>query len=387
MIIPNDKLWLGIFNAAILLTIKAYNYEQVNTTDLTPDEVAAKCYDIYERYIREECTLCNCDCPTTLYRWTASGVLETSDDNGVTWIPSPNSDPRNTATLLPPLPGAPGAVMRCQAAENIAANFTTQIEQYADEVELTGNALEVAAAIAGSIAVFLGIFAPFTAFVAVLAAELVVRGASAVRAAFDGDVWERFKCNLYCRIYEDGTVTNAIIEEIKAQIDIDETGITNILLKQMIDTLGPNGLTNAGRVGGADGDTCEECICECMETEIYAVTGAAWSGGSEDTDGGCGFGRYIGTGVGGMATFTIPNRDGRTIIGVNVGICDATIGGAQTSSVSAGGIASTQSPLAVTPGWNAHSWATAQDEDEITVSDLAGGWIFINTIQIVYECP
>lgn len=55
LIIPSSKEWLGIFNAAILLTIKAHNYEQVNPTDMTTEEVVNICYGIYEEYIRGDC--------------------------------------------------------------------------------------------------------------------------------------------------------------------------------------------------------------------------------------------------------------------------------------------------------------------------------------------
>lgn len=387
LIIPNDKLWLGIFNAALLATTYWYNYEQVNDTDLTPEAVAAKCYEIYETYISEECEVCSCNCPTTLYRWTEDGELEQSTDNGLTWIPAPFSDPRNTAPLFAPLPLATGEVTQCAAAENIVTNFTNQIDQYADQLQVLPTFLEISLAVADGVALFLGVFAPYTAFVAAIAIELISHGEAAVRAAFDSNVWDRLKCNIFCRVYEDGTVTSAIIGEIKAQIDIDETGITNILLKQMIDTLGPNGMTNAGRVGGADGDTCDDCACECLTEELYATTGVAWAGGTEGTDGGCGFGRFIGAGYGGAATFTIPNRGARTVIGVNIFVCDATLGGAQTTSVTAGGTASDESPLGVTAGWNAHTWAVAEDDDTIVVNDVAGGWVFINSIQIVYDCP
>jgi len=50
--IPSHPLWLGIFNAAILQTTYAWNYEQVNDTDLTPDETAAMCYDIMIEYFQ-----------------------------------------------------------------------------------------------------------------------------------------------------------------------------------------------------------------------------------------------------------------------------------------------------------------------------------------------
>jgi hypothetical protein len=43
--IPSSKEWLGIFNAALLATTYAYNYEQLDEADLTPEECAAFCYD------------------------------------------------------------------------------------------------------------------------------------------------------------------------------------------------------------------------------------------------------------------------------------------------------------------------------------------------------
>lgn len=49
--IPNSPQWLGIFNAAILMLTNPYNYEQVNEGDLSPDEVAAICYEKYVAYL------------------------------------------------------------------------------------------------------------------------------------------------------------------------------------------------------------------------------------------------------------------------------------------------------------------------------------------------
>lgn len=49
--IPSSQEWLGIFNNALLQLANRWNYEQVHDTDLTPDEVAATCYGIYEDYL------------------------------------------------------------------------------------------------------------------------------------------------------------------------------------------------------------------------------------------------------------------------------------------------------------------------------------------------
>lgn len=329
----------------------------------------------------------NCGCVATRYRWAADGTLESSTDNGVTWTPVPNSDPRNVGTLFPPLAGEDGDVKRCQAAENIVAGFTSFFDQLIDQLRADADVADLATSVLATVAIYLGEVGAAIAFATIFATHFFNYGADAIAAAVDGDVWDRFKCNLYCRIGDDGLVTAAMITDIKARIDDDEAGIANVLLKAHVDDLGPVGLTNLGRSGGADGDTCGDCVCECLPDEIYAVTGADWSGGTEATDGGCGFGRFIGAGFGGAATFTIPNRAGRTVTGVNVFICDATLGGAQTSSVTAGGTSSAESPLAVAAGWNAHTWAVDEDSNTIVVNDSAGGWIFINSIQVIYDCP
>jgi len=53
--IPSSKEWLGIFNNALLQLANQYNYEQVNETDLTPEETAAICYLAYEEWLSSGC--------------------------------------------------------------------------------------------------------------------------------------------------------------------------------------------------------------------------------------------------------------------------------------------------------------------------------------------
>lgn len=49
--IPNDKLWLGIFNAALLQTLYGWNWEQVNDTDLTIEEATQVSQEIFYEYL------------------------------------------------------------------------------------------------------------------------------------------------------------------------------------------------------------------------------------------------------------------------------------------------------------------------------------------------
>jgi len=53
--IPSSQQWLGIFNAALLTMANQYNYEQVNDTDITPEEAAAVGYAVYEAYLTSVC--------------------------------------------------------------------------------------------------------------------------------------------------------------------------------------------------------------------------------------------------------------------------------------------------------------------------------------------
>lgn len=213
-----------------------------------------------------------------LTRWNSEGELERSTNGGVTWIAFPDGDPRQSGNMFGPLPLAAGNTTRCAAAENIVANFEAQIDQYADKLQEGTTVFELILAIDAGVIVFTGFAGALAFFIAAFAAELLALGESAVRSAFDSEVWDRLKCNLDCNVQSDGTFTAANITSIHDQINEDELGVTVILLNQMIDTLGPVGMTNAGRIGGADGDTCESCDCGeyCVafdDTDEYDLLG------------------------------------------------------------------------------------------------------------------
>jgi len=52
--IPNTQQWLGIFNAALLTLTNVYNYEQLNETDLTPEQCAERAMSIYVSYLNND---------------------------------------------------------------------------------------------------------------------------------------------------------------------------------------------------------------------------------------------------------------------------------------------------------------------------------------------
>lgn len=58
--LPASQAWLAVFNAALLETSQAWNYEQLYPTDLTPDEAAAIGFAVYEDWLSGDCSL-DCD--------------------------------------------------------------------------------------------------------------------------------------------------------------------------------------------------------------------------------------------------------------------------------------------------------------------------------------
>lgn len=49
--IPSSQEWLGVFNFLLLQATYSWAWEQLYDTDLTPEECAAKCYEIYVKYL------------------------------------------------------------------------------------------------------------------------------------------------------------------------------------------------------------------------------------------------------------------------------------------------------------------------------------------------
>ena len=60
LFIPSSKEWLAVFSQALLSVIYSYNYEQVNETDLTPEETAAQAFQIYEAWLSATCAGGSC---------------------------------------------------------------------------------------------------------------------------------------------------------------------------------------------------------------------------------------------------------------------------------------------------------------------------------------
>ncbi len=206
-----------------------------------------------------------------LYRYTEDGTLESSEDGGVTWEPAPQDDIRQTATIFPPVPGEPSNDKKCIAAtgmtllirSQIGENLTDDMGRYALD-ELIRDWTQT----------YIGTSNPFQAILTVVVNQIFALSIALIRAALTDTVYDTLTCIFLCRIADDlsfneGQKAN-VINDIGEQIG----GIATLFLQQLINLLGPRGLTNLARSYGAaegDCDDCDDCPTPCPEHwHIYA---------------------------------------------------------------------------------------------------------------------
>lgn len=80
--IPQSLYWLGVFNSALLDLTDPAKWKQVNESDITPEEAAEKCFQIYENYIASgtDCTMPTKPPQTSLFEQ----LLDASESAGNT---------------------------------------------------------------------------------------------------------------------------------------------------------------------------------------------------------------------------------------------------------------------------------------------------------------
>lgn len=260
--VPSSREWLGIFNAALLQAASAYNYEQVKETDLSPDEVAAKCYEIYEQYIMEDCNVNNC-CPDPtemppLTRLTYGDLpaFQISTDGGETWQPAPGLDPRNSMVMQPKLSISDGAGMRCLAARNAVGFLTDLKEQMMDALTAGAIAFQVAVVVLAAIAIYFsaGALTPIALQVGAAAFALTAAG---LDAAWDTTFVDQMTCCLYDAFADDGTLSDEALQNMLNTCDIG--GAAYPIWYLMVNLMGSKGLQNASRTPRSSDYDCGEC--------------------------------------------------------------------------------------------------------------------------------
>lgn len=200
-----------------------------------------------------------------LHRFNEDGIFESSIDDGATWQPDPDDDPRNDYIEAPPLPGGASESKRCAAADNVRDLF----EMYRDNlISIVGTTPTILAIIAGIVA-FIGVLAGVTGVgigISVLfltmAAEIIQIGGTGISGAITFTVLQDFRCLVYCHMNTDGELTYPEWQALLSDIDGQFSGFARTFFWQTVNGMGYIGVNNAATIGAATADDCDDCGCE-----------------------------------------------------------------------------------------------------------------------------
>lgn len=219
LVLPSSKEWLGVFSDALSRTIYPYNYEQVEETDLTPDEAAAEAYTRYTAWLDATCE--GGDCPAQVLQLPdettvrvhrqnpETGRFEVLEPDG-TWI-----EPTGDAAI--PEPEArtedTSAERICAAACNALETVKQVYQGVLDDIEneLTNDQIEVSLYTAIGLAIAAALAPPVAAGIAVdLAAFWAFTEVG--QAIVFPDLWnEFFEDQFRCCLVSNATDTDGVV--------------------------------------------------------------------------------------------------------------------------------------------------------------------------------
>lgn len=268
--IPSSREWLGIFNSALLEMTKAYNYEQVNDTDLTPEEVAAYCFDQYVSWLSSTCGGgVPCVIPgTELPPFRIGPAGRVQQQVGETWV-----DPEGDYYLPPPDARTnPSEIDRiCLAAAN-AANALEQvyedmIDAYNTDVDPAFGAIAYAGANGTVMLAALGFITGGLALVMYGVFTLFYEAFQWLTT----DVWDdEFTNELVCILIDNATDTAGVVtfdyagvmDAIARKVELEDALIDIRRFGQityMMQFIGEQGLNLAGATTAITTPDCEDC--------------------------------------------------------------------------------------------------------------------------------
>jgi len=194
-----------------------------------------------------------------IYRYNEDGVLESSEDGGVTWQPAPQDDIRITAPQFPPVPGEPSPDKKCIAATGMSHLIKEQVgDQLTDEM----TRYELNELIRDWTSTYIGTSNPFMAILTVAANQIFALIIAVLRPALTDEVYDILTCIFYENISDDLDFSESDIDSIREDIGGQIFGIATLFLQQLVYLMGSAGLTNLSRASGATEGDCSYCS-EC----------------------------------------------------------------------------------------------------------------------------
>lgn len=207
--------------------------------------------------------LCQTASSETIYRYdSVTNKYQISQDGGQTWQDS-TTVVQLSGTTFPQPTVLVGQDAKCKAANNIIAEFQANVAGIAGQLTIGGG-------IAGLTGVWQGLLAwvfavpviGWAAGIAAAAAAVIGFAGAAFAAAFTQDVWDELESMLYCNMSDDMSFTESQWYSLYYQIQGAFNGAVSIHLSNLMNLLGPVGLTNIART---DHGTYNEVNCSCND--------------------------------------------------------------------------------------------------------------------------
>lgn len=275
--LPHDSEHLAAFWGAIQALAKSYTWG----TPRQPASFTVADYwlDIitenrvcYEEALFMANSGCGC-CPETIFRYGADGLQEFSTDNGATWDDFPGDERISGSILPPPLWLIVGDDNKCNGAITARLNVKAIVDQILDSGEETFVGL--VAVVVGAVCVMTaGTVCAVATLVGVLVGSIIKFGFTVFGSAMTTQVYDDFQCILFCHIGLDASFTAGQWEGVKQDIvDFGFDENAEAMLWNLVNSLGPVGLTNVARNSILVSGDCDDCPpCDPCES-AFAVVG------------------------------------------------------------------------------------------------------------------
>lgn len=288
-VVPASREWLGLYSDALLELTYAYNYEQVEATDLTPEETAQAAYLQYLTWLDSTCE--GGDCPPVVIPGTDGPVFRRSPTTFLLTQLQGEEWATPDAEYIPPDP-APRTETdeydkQCGAASN-AANvlhnlYDTCISVYDDQISPALNQAELAAQIATAIG---SMFGPISAsFMALsgFAWEVFQQGLIELTTDDWSAEWNSiFVCLLRDHMTLDGSTAHFDFQGICWDLVgfilpiLDQHTRVRWQVYYLLQCIGPEGLDIAGGTTEVEGD-CADCDTWCVTWEGERLNNGDWT--------------------------------------------------------------------------------------------------------------
>lgn len=214
-------------------------------------------------------------CTTCIYRYTPEGEYEYSPDNGSSWIPVPEQDPRVSDAFRQPARTDEDA--QCNSAASIVRWLTDFNGEVLSVVAAGATVTGVSGTIMGLIG-GLGLYGTIASLAVAGAALIIDIGVQVVSDALTTEVWDTLLCLIYNNSDENGQISVAQFNTIQSEIGSEIGGTAGLVLNAELLLPGAVGMSNAG-AAGLDTDDCSACDDQwCWEWDFTesSHTGDGW---------------------------------------------------------------------------------------------------------------